>query len=139
MTEWTRQLIFFMRISDLSAAERRTLRRAFSNFGSGESETDEDKMFAAPPLFSTTGVTPAQAFGISTAAKPAMLAALKSRLDVLPQVLYYVIDNRTGQVGELRNTNDPGVTASGQQWTWQDAVGRVETLRGLVPIVEELP
>jgi len=135
MTEWTKRLIFLMRVSDLSAAERQTLRRAFSNNDSGERETDEDKMFDAPAIFSTTGELPAQVLAINTLAKPAMLTALRGRMEVLPQAIYYVIDNRTATRGQLLATNDGGVTVTGQPWDWLDVLARLFTLRGLLPII----
>ena len=134
MTKWTKRLIFFMRLSDLSTAERRALRRAFSNFGSGQTEADENKMFDNPAKFSVSGSAPAQVIAFNTLAKPAMLTALKNRVDVLPQILWYIMDNRTGTRGQLLNTNDPGVVVTGQQWDWQDAKTRAFELRDLQQI-----
>ena len=139
MTAWTRRLIFFMRTADISAAERRLLRRAFSRNGSGETEADEDKAFDNPAKFSLTGNDPAQVIAINTLAKPAILRALRVRADVLPQALWYVVGNETGvNDGVLLRTNDPDVTPAGQTWDWQDAIARVDALRGLKPIVEDV-
>ncbi len=138
MTQWMKRLIFFMRLSDLTTAERQALRRAFSNFGSGQTEADEDKMFDNPAKFSVSGTAPAQVIAINTLAKPAMLTALKNRVDVLPQILWYIMDNRTGTRGQLLNTNDADVTERGQQWHWSDAKARVFELRDLQQIVPEI-
>ncbi len=138
MTEWTTRLILFIRITDLSANKRQALRRAFSNFGSGESEADEDKMFDNPPKFSVSGVAPAQVIAINTLMKPPMLAELRSHTDALPQILWFIMDNRTGTRGQLLNTNDAGVDVTGQQWDWEDAKARAFELRGLQQIEAEL-
>jgi len=135
MTDWTRRLIFLMRITDLSTAERRTLRRAFSNNGSGESESDEDKAFDNPAIFSLSGELPAQVLAINTLTKPAMLTALRNRMDVLPQAIYYLIDNRRATRSQLLATNDGGVTVSNQHWNWSNTLARAAT-RGLQPITQ---
>ncbi len=136
-TEWTSQFVFFMRLSDLSASERETFARAFSDNDSGEREADEEKMFDSAPGFSADGLAPAVVLGISTAVKPAILTALLERLDIFTSSLWYEFDNRTGLVGRLLDTNDAGVTVTSQRWSWAKSVERLEAVSGLEPIIPD--
>lgn len=150
-SQWKVRVMLFVRAADNTAQNRQTFGGIYANNGSGETVENEAKLFDAPIRLSTSGVAPAQAFGIETAVLvPDMRDDMRAFLDTLPQVRYYVVrnipnDNRF--TGELILDN---LTAAGRQtlvgvapwdttpFTMADALADIKAERGLL-VIPELP
>jgi len=145
-SSWKVQTMLFVRAADNTAQNRQTFGDIFANNGSGETSENEAKLFDAAIRLSTSGVAPAQAFGLQTALlTPDMRDDMRAFLDTLPQVRYYVVRNvpGTGFTGELILDN---LTDAGRQtlvgtapwdttpFTMTDALADIEAERGLLVI-----
>lgn len=139
-TEWKWRIMLFVRAADNTPANRQAFSQIFVDGGSGESLENEEKIFDSAVRLSTTGQLPAQAFGVSTAAKGTMRTAIKALLDSLTNARYVVVANTTLPQyadGELIDTNFDGLTPSGQIFTWQDTLDFIFAEFGVQPIVPE--
>jgi hypothetical protein len=138
-TEWKWRLFLFVRASDATTENKRTVAKYLANNGSMETVEDEMKMFASCVRLSTSGESPAQAFGMNLAVKPAMREAIVNFLSTLDRPRYAVLANtelENYQDTELMATNFP-VTPNGQLVTWQMALNYLEAEFGLIVILDE--
>ena len=139
-TLWKYRVTLFIRALDATLANKRAFADIFINGGSGETLADEIKMFDHVIRLSTSGVAPAQAFGVSTVAQLSMKDELKTLLDGLTDARYVISANTTLQNyadNELIATNFP-VTPNGQIVTLQKALTYIENEFGLKVIEPEL-
>lgn len=138
-TLWKYRIMLFVRASDVTPANKQAFADIYVNGGSGETIEDEKKMFNTMVRLSTSGEEPAQAFGVSTAAKLSMRDGFKALLDGLTNARYAIVANTdllNYADNELMMTNFP-ITPSGQIVTWNKALNYIENEFGLKVIIPE--
>ncbi len=145
-SNWKVRIMLFVREVDNTPENRQTFGSIFADNGSMETQENESKLFDGAIRLSTTGLAPAQAFGLETALLlPDMRADMLAFLGTLPQSLYFVIANTDLPqffAGELIEDNRTPTLAGEPPWdstpfTMQDALADILSEQGLQVIPDE--
>jgi hypothetical protein len=93
-SNWKVRIILAAGSGDVNTVNKQTLGAIFANNGSGQSQTDEAKLFDSAVRLSANGQAPAEKFVIETALLfPDMRTAMLSFLNTLTETDYLVTAN----------------------------------------------